>query len=128
MSLINRVLIDTSAWIECFRPQGRLEVQERVGNMVIEGRAVWCDMIYLELCNGARNSEERKALQQLYQNIDLLPITSEVWKIAFEIAKQCRSKDYTIPVTDIIIAACANYHKTAIEYLDSHFDVLRKFF
>ncbi|MEZ5405085.1 MAG: PIN domain-containing protein [Verrucomicrobiia bacterium] len=125
---MDKVLIDTSAWIECFRPQGKLEIQERIGGIVIEGRAAWCDMIYLELCNGVRNNEEKQSLQQLYQDITLLPITPEVWRIAFEIAKRCRGKGYTIPVTDIVIAACASHYKATIESLDSHFDVLRKFF
>ena len=47
-------LIDTSSWIEALRRSGRAEVRERVARLMSEGRAAWCDLVALELWNGAR--------------------------------------------------------------------------
>ena len=62
-------LIDTSSWIEALRRSGRAEIRERVGRLTSEGRAAWCDLVALELWNGARGEYEREQLQKLGQEL-----------------------------------------------------------
>ena len=57
-------LIDTSCWIEALRVSGDPVIREKVKELLIEGRAAWCDMVLLELWNGARGDAERKMLKE----------------------------------------------------------------
>ena len=61
----NTTLIDTSSWIEAFRTSGDPIVRQRVENLMLEGKAAWCEMIALELWNGAKGDAERKMLSEL---------------------------------------------------------------
>ena len=124
MSNSTLVLIDTSSWIENFRKDGLSEVRERVRKIFLTGNAAWCEIIQLELWNGARGTGERKLLEELEKDVTLLSITPEVWKESFALASQLRTRGISIPTTDILIAACARYHRVPLESCDKHFKLL----
>lgn len=54
MSTGERFLVDTSAWIETLRANGDAAVRARVRELAVDDRAVLCDMVRVELWNGAR--------------------------------------------------------------------------
>lgn len=115
-------LVDTSSWIEALRKDGRKEVRDRVYELIMEGKVVFCNMVLLELWNGTRGDYERKKLKELGETIPCISTTFEVWEISNTLARECRAQGYTIPSSDIIIAACSIFYKTLIEYCDSHFN------
>ena len=117
-------LIDTSSWIEALRRSGRAEVRERVAHLMSEGRAAWCDLVALELWNGARGGYEREQLQKLGQDLVLLPTTDLTWSKARVLAERCRSAGKTVPATDLIIAACALVHGADMEHCDAHLAII----
>ena len=88
------------------------------------GRACWCPVVQLELWNGARGDRERRALRGLAEALPELPIDEEVWRAAYDLAQQARNQGVTVPATDLLIAACAGRHATALETADSDFDLL----
>ena len=114
-------LIDTSSWVEALRRRGDEEVRERVHKLLVEGQAVWCDMVLLELWNGARGDYEKKRLEQLEQEMICLPTTPSVWEQARLLARLCRENGGTAPATDVLIVACARTHEVDIEHQDAHF-------
>jgi len=114
-------LIDTSSWVEALRRQGSEVVRDRVHKLLVEGQAAWCDMVLLELWNGARGDNEKKRLGQLEQEMICLPTTSLVWEKARLLARLSRENGLTIPATDLLIVACARTHEVDIEYQDIHF-------
>ncbi|HIL91084.1 MAG TPA: PIN domain-containing protein [Gemmatimonadetes bacterium] len=114
-------LIDTSSWVEALRRQGSEVVRDRVHKLLVEGQAAWCDMVLLELWNGARGDNEKKRLGQLEQEMICLPTTSLVWEKARLLARLCRENGLTAPATDLLIIACAGTHEVDIEYQDIHF-------
>jgi len=116
------VLIDTSSWIEALRTTGKREVRERVLSLMVEGRAAWCDMIAVELWNGARGDYERQRLSELDKEIACLQITHDVWQKARVLARKCRLSGQTVPTADLVIAACALTHNVPIEHQDDHID------
>jgi len=120
------VLIDTSSWIEALRASGRPDIRERVGSLLLNGLAAWCDMVLVELWNGARGAYEKKKLAELEKEIPCLPATKEVWEIARELARKCRSAGKTVPSTDLVITACAVFHKAGIEHCDEHINFILK--
>lgn len=119
---MDRVLVDTSSWIEALRKDGKKEVRERVRRLMTEGRVVWCDMVLLELWNGARGQYERKSLSKLEEEIERLPIDAQVWSLSSQLAQQCRAAGKTVPATDLLIAACAHRHQVSLEHSDGHFE------
>jgi predicted nucleic acid-binding protein len=114
-------LVDTSAWVEYLRP-GSNEVTERVEELILSDEAAWCDMVMLELWNGARGQEEKRKLAELSAAAPRLETTSEVWTLAHKLAVLCRNKGKTLPAADILVAACATHHKVELEHKDAHFN------
>ena len=116
-------LVDTSAWVEYLR-SGQGDVAENVESLVLSDQAAWCDLVMLELWNGARGPEEKRKLAELSALIPCLETTAEVWKLAQRLATRCRDKGRTVPATDILVAACATFHEVELEHKDGHFDTI----
>lgn len=120
------VLIDTSSWIEALRSAGRSEVRDRVMSLMIQGRAAWCDIVTVELWNGARGVYEKQRLKELEKEIVCLQTTHEVWQTARQLAQKCRTAGQTVPTVDLVITACALFYGVAIEHCDEHIGIILK--
>ncbi len=116
------VLVDTSAWIDALRQDGDAGVREAVRAVTAEGRAVFCDMVRLELWSGAGGESERGVLRELERELEVAPTTPDVWEAAMDLSRACREQGITVPVTDVLIAACAQHHGLSLLHHDSHFD------
>ncbi len=117
-------LVDTSAWIEYLRP-GLSEIGERVEALVLGDDAAWCDMVLLELWNGARGQAQKRTLEDLRATAHHLETTDEVWKLACRLATRCRDQGKTFPRADILVTACALHHGIELEHKDTHFDEIK---
>ena len=120
------ILIDTSSWIHFLRPDGNAAARARVSAALEAGVACWCPMIRLELWNGAKGDREKKVLREFERLIPELPITTEVWNNAYELARHCRKMGVTVPSTDLLIHACASHHGATIEHEDDDFDLIAR--
>ncbi len=119
-------LVDTSSWIHQQRRKGDPIIQKRVEALLQTGLAAWCPVTRLELWAGVRNERERQVLRDYEQVIPELPINDEIWELACDLADQGRAKGKTFPTNDLLIAACAAYHKVELEHSDKHFDEILK--
>ena len=106
------------------RPNGDPAVRNRVTAALTSGQACWCPPVQLELWNGARGQQERKVLQDFADTLPELAIDEEVWRQAYDLARQARARGVTVPAVDVLIAACARYHGAAIETADTDFELL----
>jgi predicted nucleic acid-binding protein len=113
-------LVDTSAWVEYLRP-GLSEVGERVEALFLADEAAWCDMVMLELWNGARGPVEKRKIEELQATARYIETTRDVWNLAYHLATRCRDKGKTVPAADVLVAACAAYHGVELEHNDGHF-------
>jgi predicted nucleic acid-binding protein len=120
------VLIDTSSWVEALRSNGDEAVRERVFQLMTEARAAVCDVVLVELWNGARGDYEKRKLSELERDLTCLETTQVVWSTARDLARKCRQAGETVPTADLIIAACALAHRAALEHCDAHLDVILK--
>ena len=116
-------LVDTSAWVEYLRSR-QSEVADNVESLLVSDNAAICDMVMLELWNGARGLHEKRKLENLSATAPFLEINAEVWRLAHRLATRCRDKGNTIPAADILVAACATFHAVELEHKDSHFDII----
>jgi predicted nucleic acid-binding protein len=116
-------LVDTSAWVEYLR-SGSSETAENVEALLLTDEAAWCDMVMLELWNGARGQAEKNKLAELAAIAPRLETTGEVWALAHRLAARCRDKGKTVPAADVLVAACATHHEVELEHKDGHLDVI----
>jgi predicted nucleic acid-binding protein len=123
---MNVVLIDTSSWVAALRRHGDAGVKARVQQYLLDGVAAWCPVVQVELWNGVSSEKERKQLQDMGENIPLLPITEDVWRLACQLGTTCRSAGVVVPATDLIIFACATVYDAAIEHCDGHYDMMKR--
>jgi predicted nucleic acid-binding protein len=116
-------LVDASSWIEFLR--GRDSVtSRRVRDLLVQGRAAWCDITLVKLWHGTRGQHEKAILEELEGELPLCPVNQPVWARARKLARACREKGLTAPLPDIIIAACAVENKIGLEHQDPHFDLI----
>jgi predicted nucleic acid-binding protein len=113
------VLLDTSMWIDALRPSGRVEVRRRVDELLAADKAVWCDMVRLELWHGARGIKEHQDLHYLESVIVCLETDQQVWRESHDLARRARARGLTIGAPDILIVACAKRHGVALESRDA---------
>ena len=117
-------LIDTSAWVEALRRDGDKGVRSRVESLLKTGHAILCDMVIVELWNGARGENERSKLRQITETLDRVSTTDAVWTMANNLATTCRTQGITVPSTDLLIAATARVHQLELLEADSHFQMI----
>jgi predicted nucleic acid-binding protein len=116
--------VDTSAWIHALRRRGNVQVRERVRALLNADEALLCDMVRVELWHGARGLDESQALRDLERDVPSLPTTQEVWDLAVDLARKAHQKGYTLPASDLLIAACARHYSVNLEHDDTHFNHL----
>jgi predicted nucleic acid-binding protein len=120
------VLIDTSLWIEALRVHGDRDAKERLRQLLLLDKAAWCEVVILELLNAMKGLTERKKIREYIEEVKILPINAEVWQKARGLVVRCREKGFTVPVTDILIAACGLHHGVPIAHRDRHFEIIFK--
>jgi len=120
-------LVDTSSWIEALRKSGDPKVRERIRILLESGEAAWCDLVRLEMWNGAAGEAEKKTLRLFERDLSSLQISAPVWELSFELARRLRSAGLSVPSTDILILACSRHHRVPLEHFDRHFDEAVKF-
>jgi predicted nucleic acid-binding protein len=113
-------LIDTSSWVEFLRGRDS-EAGLRVKNLLGTEKAAWCDLICVELWNGVRPGQETAALHALEEEVARCELTLEVWRRARKLAAASRKGGLTVPVADVVIAACASHYRLEMEYVDEHY-------
>jgi predicted nucleic acid-binding protein len=114
-------LVDTSSWIEYLRER-ESAAGDRVETLVLNGEAAWCDMTLVELWIGVRGAKEKRELAELENDIERVSVDASVWRLASRLALRCRENGITVPVSDIIISACAVTHGLELEHCDVHFE------
>ncbi len=118
-------LVDTSAWIEALRTDGREEIRTIVARLLGAGQAALCPMVALELWNGAGGEAERAKVRRLVETLHSLAVTPDAWDLANAWARTARERGVTVPATDILIAATAETHHVELAHADRHFEMIR---
>lgn len=85
-----------------------------------------CDLVRLELWNGARSTQDHRLLRNLEQQLETVSTPPEVWEHARDLARLARSRGVTVPAADLVIFACAEHHQLGLIHNDAHFDQLEK--
>jgi predicted nucleic acid-binding protein len=121
---LDKVLVDTSVWIEFFR---RREPYYSSVSKLMDHEKVCCIGIVLaELMQGAKSEKELGTIRDFLHVFDFLTGPAELWAGAGELSFALRRKGKSAGLSDCYIAAVARSAGVRIFTLDKHFIAIRK--
>lgn len=121
------VLVDSSLWVHQLRRRGDPARRAQVEALLQSGTACWCPPIRLELWRGVTSEAERRALQQFDALLPSYAITDAVWERAVHLAGLAGAAGVSVPITDVLVFACARVHSLQLAHDDSHFRQIATF-
>jgi len=123
----DKVLIDTSVWIEFFRKSGS-EVSSRLRDVLVEERAAVTGIISLELQRGAAGETELRFLDRFLTALNYIPTKEESYKKAGLMGYNLSKKGIHVGTVDLLIAQAAIENNIPLYTLDKHFkEIARRF-
>ena len=125
---MDKVIVDTSAWIESFRPQSESSFVALLKELILKGRILLPGIIMTELLRGAKNKKEFLRLSDLLKGLAYLPVSEEFWTRLSEFSFGLFRKGLTVPLPDSYIALLCIENDLPLLHRDQHFDLIaRKF-
>jgi predicted nucleic acid-binding protein len=116
-------LIDSSVWIDYFRPQRSSNIKRRVRQILQEDQALICGVILVEVLRGARNEKEYSLLLDSLGSLQKIPFEQEVFERAAQWGFQLDRKGKIASTTDLLIAAAA-YRKAHVLHNDAEYEMI----
>lgn len=120
MASDQRLLPDTCAWIDYFRPSGG-PLSEAMQQALTESTVYGCGPVLMELLKGVRGDKEHQLLTSAFEALPWLETDRQVWRRAGELGRNLRERGVAIPFSDVVIAALALEQDVAVMTCDRHF-------
>ena len=121
---MDKVLVDTSAWIEFFRKK------EPYYNIIMEltdnDKTCCIGIILAELLQGSKSEKELNTIKEFLHVFDFLTESIELWEKAGELSYNLQRKGKTAGLSDCYIAVVAKSNNVKLLTLDNHFYELKK--
>jgi len=121
---MDKVIVDTSAWIESFRPAGENELKETVRQLISEGKILLPGIIETEILRGTKSKKEYQMLDEVLGGLTYLPVEDSFWgrlaKFSFDLFRA----GVTVPLTDTYVAFLGIENDVPILHRDTHFDLI----
>lgn len=123
MAPADRVLVDTSVWVEFFRRPDS-EHAMRLDALLDVDACALCGPVYAELISGARNAEERDGLRELLAALPTLDAPEDVWDQVGEVRHALARRGRQASLVDVLIAVIAASNAVPVYTLDADFDAI----
>lgn len=120
--MADKILADTSVWIEFFR--GSSSTGEHLASLLQKKSVFTCGIVLFELLQGLRTEKEKIFIIETLQGLPYIEMTPSLWTRAAELSIGLRQKGLIIPYSDIFISSIAIEHKLSIFTLDKHFKLI----
>jgi len=121
---MDKVIIDTSAWIESFRPQSEKTFINLVKDLILKGRILVPGIIKTEILRGTKNKKEYNQLNDLLKGLEYLPVSYDFLEKLSRFSFRLFRKGVTVPLTDTYIALLGIENNASILHRDKHFDLI----
>lgn len=121
------ILIDSSAWIEYYKPGGDKTIKDQVYKAIQNDEAAINGLIRVETAGFARDTERPLILSD-FSAFHNLQLSDPVFEKAVTICSTLRKTGITIPTIDAIIAASALEAGAALVHRDNHFIEISRHF
>ena len=123
---VERILVDTSVWIEYFRNQSPVFVGYVAE--VVKTREICVPRITLaELMQGAKSEKELSVIAEFMGAFSIIDQTDQTWIKAGRLSYELRKKGKNINLTDCYIAVIAQENSCTLFTLDRHFKDIRPY-
>ena len=119
----DRVLVDTSVWIDFFRNK-ETSLRRQVIQALRDSNAYYTGIIALELYRGSRTKKEITILDKLFLSIEKIMEREETHKEAGLMGFELSKKGITIGTVDLLIAQLSLENNLTLFTLDQHFKTI----
>jgi predicted nucleic acid-binding protein len=120
---LDKVLVDTSAWIAFFRKKNPW--YSAVSGLIDEKRVCCAGLILAELIQGAKSDKEREILRDFRHVFEFLGDSTDLWQAAGELSHVLKRKGKSIGLSDCYLAVSARERNAKLLTLDKHFSVIK---
>ena len=115
------VLVDSSVWIDYYRPQGPEGLKRRLQEELRLGTVATMGLIAVEVLQGAPSASALASLQEDFLGLEWLEITQDVWVEAARLGAKLRQAGLSLPATDVVIASTAMHYRCRLWHRDKDF-------
>ena len=123
---MDNVIIDTSAWIESFRPKSGASFQRFVKDLIIQDLVLLPGIIKTELLRGTKTKKEFTKFNQMLKGLTYLTVDEDFWERLSNFSFQLFRKGITVPLTVTYIALLCIEKKASLLHRDNHFDMIAR--
>jgi predicted nucleic acid-binding protein len=121
---LDKVLVDTSVWIEFFRKKA--PYYGIVLELMDDDRICCIGLVLAELMQGAKSEKELNTIKEFLHVFDFLPETIDLWEDAGELSFMLQRKGVTVGLSDCYISVTTKSANANLLTLDKHFSAIQK--
>lgn len=122
----DRILIDTSVWIEYFKGSPN-QLSEKVDEILTLSDVYVPRVVIAELIQGARSEKEISVIEEFIEAFNIIDQTEDTWLKSGRLSFSMKRKGITVNIIDCYIAVMARENNCKIFSLDEHFRKIKKF-
>ena len=122
----DKVLIDTSVWIQFFREKDS-HISSRLRHYLKLNQVCCTGPVVIELYQGAKTIGEIDIINQLLETVHYVEITRAHYHHAGKISYEAARKGKAFTVVDLILAVVAHDEQLKLFTLDTHFKEISRF-
>jgi tRNA(fMet)-specific endonuclease VapC len=122
----DKVLIDTSVWIEFFRKK-ESSISSRLKEYLKLNQACYTGPIAVEVYQGAKTPKEIQIIDQLLQTIHYVEITRMHYHHAGLISQKAAREGKVFSTIDMILASVAHDEQLLLFSLVTHFQEISRY-
>ena len=116
------MLIDSTFYIDTLRR--KLDVRYLLKAWLVGSQLWTCGVIRTEVVRRVRSPRIKTDLSNLFDVIPEVPTNEDLWRATAELAWELDQRRAVLPLTDLIIAACALQVGAPVVTLDAHFSLV----
>lgn len=122
----NRILIDTSVWINYFKNKDNL-FTKKVDEVLTFSSVYVPRVVIAELIQGAKSEKEISVIEEFLEAFNIIDQAENTWLKAGRLSFSIKRKGVTVNIVDCYIAVIANENNCKIFSLDEHFKIIKRF-
>ncbi|MFW6105124.1 MAG: PIN domain-containing protein [Chloroflexota bacterium] len=121
-----KVIVDSSAWIESFRPKGDAKLKKKVKELINEGSILLPGIVKAEILRGTKSRKEYNMLDELLNGLAYLPVEEDFWNRLARFSFGLVREGIAVPLIDTYIALLAIENNASLLHRDQHFDLIAR--
>jgi len=124
---VDKILIDTSAWIEYFKDKSA-GLSKRVDEILSKYEVYVPKVVIAELIQGSKSEREVSIVEDFVDAFNIIDQKEDTWIKAGKLSFNLKKKGKNVNLTDCYIAVIAQEYDCQILSLDFHFKDIQKSF